>query len=291
MSRSSLLVVAALVGAAHAQPAPSPGPPPGPPPGPAGSPSGPPGETAPRAPEPDLDALINEARAQAPSLETIAIGTLQRARRAVSIGPTVGLFATRAVGAGDLDAALTFGLGLELFDVPVLPDLSTIEALVIERAKAQVKTRLLDGLRGRPVAPFELSAMVRQIYGDVRDELLGLHGVRAKTFERPRITLALEANRLFGADRWLARFRAGIGVWRFTLSAATSYGRICRGGTCDDHAKLFLGPELVLHALVSDQPRASVVDVFLRVDLQTTGRGDPTYDQVVLGARYLLDLL
>ena len=62
-------------------------------------------------------------------------------------------------------------------------------------------------------------------------------------------------------------------------------------GTCDDGVKVFAGPELVAHFLTSKNPRASVVDVFVRADLQTTGRGAETYDQLVLGARYLLDVL
>lgn len=54
--------------------------------------------------------------------------------------------------------------------------------------------------------------------------------------------------------------------------------------------KAFIGPEIVVHALPSKDPRASVIDAFVRADFQANGRGVETYDQLVLGARYLLDV-
>ena len=264
MIRHSLLVLLVLARAARAQPATS---------------------------DADLDAAIARVEAAAPTIKSVARGTLRRARRSISIGPTVGLWGTGLLDTGDLDAALTFGIGIEAFKVPVLPSTETLKALITERAKAQLKDRAKAVFAGRQPDPLELEALAAQVYADVRDEILGLREVRARTMERPRYTLAFEANRLFGAERWLGRTRIGIGVWKLTLGASLAVGRVCRGGTCDDGVKVFAGPELVAHFLTSKNPRASVVDVFVRADLQTTGRGAETYDQLVLGARYLLDVL
>jgi len=259
-----------------------------------------PGATEPPAPtsmhsgdnqvETDLDALIRKAQAEAPTIETVARGTFRRARRALSIGPTVGLWTAAIIDPGDIDAALTIGVGFETFKVPVLPSMETLQDLIVERVKAQMKQRIVDAFKGRQPEPLELDALVKQVYEEVRNEILGFQNVRPKTFERPQFTVGFEANRLFGADRWLGRARVGIGVWKVTLALSAAVGRVCRGGTCDDGVKAFIGPEIVLHALPSKQPRASVIDAFVRADFQANGRGVETYDQLVLGARYLFDV-
>jgi hypothetical protein len=281
MIQQSLLVLVLLTSTAIAQPGTTP---PTEPPAPTGV------QIGHDRVETVLDALIANAQAVAPTIETVARGTLRRARRALSIGPTVGLWTAAIIEPGDIDAALTIGVGFETFKVPVLPSMETIQGLIVERVKAQVKQRIVDTFKDRQAEPLELDALVKQVYEEVRDEILGLKNVRPKTFERPQFTVGLEANRLFGADRWLGRTRVGIGVWKVTLALSAAVGRVCRGGTCDDGVKAFLGPEIVLHALPSKQPRASVFDAFVRADFQANGRGVETYDQLVLGARYLLDV-
>src|SRR3954470_1511455 len=102
-----------------------------------------PGETAPAPPPPpaDNDSMVDQAIARAaaaaPTVEHIAMGALRRARRSVSVGPTVGLSTTAILQPGDVDAALSFGLGLELFDVPVMPSMEAIQELVKERVKTE----------------------------------------------------------------------------------------------------------------------------------------------------------
>ena len=238
----------------------------------------------------DLDALIAKAQAEAPTIETVVRGTFRRGRRALSIGPTVGLWTGMIIGPGDIDAALTIGIGFETFKVPVLPEMETIQDLIVERVKAQLKQRIIETFKARQPARLELEALVKQVYEDVRNEILGLENVRPKIFERPQFTVGFEANRLLGADRWLGRTRVGIGVWNVTLALSAAVGRVCRGSTCDSGVKVFIGPEIVVHALPSKDPRASVIDAFVRADFQANGRGVETYDQLVLGARYLLDV-
>ncbi|HEX8109037.1 MAG TPA: hypothetical protein VF516_14995, partial [Kofleriaceae bacterium] len=123
MIQHSLLVLILLTSTAIAQPGTAP---PAEQPAPAGT---------------DLDALIAKAQAEAPTIETVVRGTFRRARRALSIGPTVGLWTGAIIGPGDIDAALTIGVGFETFKVPVLPEMETIQDLIVERVKAQLKQR------------------------------------------------------------------------------------------------------------------------------------------------------
>ena len=297
MLRHSLVVLAVLTSNAFAQPGATP--PTEPPPQPPQQQPAPPPEAQPPVlvkdehghTNVDLDAAIARAEAAAPTIEGIARGTFNRARRAISIGPTAGLWTAAFIEPGEVDAALTFGIGLETFKVPVFPDMQTIKALINERVKAQLKDRLKAAFKGQTVEPMDLDRMAVEVYTEVRDEILGKKNVRAKTMERPGYTIGFEANRVFGAERWLGRTRVGVGVWKVSLVLSAMFGRVCRGGECDDKIKGWIGPEVVAHFLVSKKPRASVVDVFLRFDIQATGRVDTsTYDQAVLGVRYLLDV-
>jgi hypothetical protein len=282
MIRHSLLVLAILTSVAHAQPGASP----------ANEP--PASEPPPAATNEDslIDAAIAKAHAEAPTIETVARGAFRRARRSISIGPTVGLWSAALIDPGEIDAALTFGIGVEMFKVPVLPTMDTVKELITERVKAKLKDRVKAAFQGRPMEPLAVETLAKEIYSEVRDEILGLENVRPKTMERPRYSIGFEANRVFGAERWLGRTRVGIGIWKFTLGISAAVGRVCRGPTCDDGVKFFSGPEVVLHFLTSKSPRASVVDTFMRFDFQVSGRGTvETYDQLVLGARFLLDLI
>jgi len=238
-----------------------------------------------------LDQLIQKAQEEAPSIETVARGSWRRFRRSISVGPTAGLWSGAIIDPHNVDVALTFGVGFEKFKVPVLPSMDTLQDLIVERIKAQAKDRLKSLLMGRPIEPVELERMVKQVYEDVRKEVLGLENIRGKTMERPAYNVAVEANRLFIAERWLGRVRAGIGIWKFTVGASFAFGRVCRSETCDDGIKIFLGPEVVLHLMTSKDPRASVFDVFFRGDFQANSRGMETYDHATLGVRYLLDII
>lgn len=244
----------------------------------------------------DNDALIDQAvakaQAAAPSIKTYAEGTLRRARRAIAVGPTVGAYGTAFIHPGDVDGALTIGVGLEMFDVPVLPEIDSVQDKIIERAKAQAKARAEQLYQGRKPDPVEVDQLAAQAYADARKEVLAVQATQPKTLEDPSFTLALEADRLLAADRWLGRLRLGVGVSKVTLGLSASFGRACRGDGCNDSVHLFAGPEVSMHILTSKEPRSNVIDGFARFDLQATGRSDgTTYDQIVLGARFLLDAI
>ena len=292
-----MVLLVLLAGHAFAQPGETPPMPP--PEGQQGMPMPPPDGQQPMPPPPPqqsedalIDQAIAKAQAQMPTLVTVAKGTFRRARRAVAIGPTVGLWSAAFIDPGEFDAALSFGLALETFKVPVMPDMETLKALVVERVKAVAKDRIKQAFQGRAVDPIEVDQLVLQVYEDVRKEILGLENVRSKTLERPGYTIAFEANRLFGNERWMGRTRVGIGIWKFTFALSASFGRVCRGDLCNDHIKGYIGPEVVLHVIPSKAPRANVIDGFLRFDWQATGRADmTTYDQLVIGVRYMVDAI
>ncbi|HUS33321.1 MAG TPA: hypothetical protein VMZ53_32685 [Kofleriaceae bacterium] len=303
MIRASIVLLALLAGTAYAQPGatPSGDMPPPPPEQQQPPPYGPQGMPAPMPPDQppppqNDDALIDQAigklQAEMPTIETVARGTFNRARRAVAIGPTVGVWSAAYLTPGEFDAAFSVGLQLQTFKVPIVPDTETIKALIIERLKAVAKDRIKAAFQGRPIDPVSAEQIARQVYADVRAEVLGLANTRAKTLERPGYTVAFEADRRFGAERWLGRTRVGVGIWKLSFSLSASFGRACRGTDCDDRIRGFIGPEVTLHIIPKKNPRANVVDVFLRSDFQATGRAETTtYDQLVLGLRYQIDVI
>jgi hypothetical protein len=307
MIRASIVLLALLAGTAYAQPGATPpsGEMPPPPPPDQQAPPPPDGQGMP-APQPDmrpppqqpaneeviLDQAIARVQSEMPTIMTVAKGTVNRARRAVAIGPSIGVWGASFITPGETDLALSVGLAFQTFKVPIAPDPATIKALVVARLKTMAKDRIKAAFQGRALDPISAEQVVREVYEDVRKEILGLANTRAKTLERPGYTIAFEADRRFGAERWLGRTRVGVGVWKLSLSLSASFGKACRGDGCDDRIRGFIGPELTLHVIPKKNPRANVVDVFLRADFQATGRADTTtYDQLAFGLRYQIDVI
>lgn len=226
----------------------------------------------------DVDAALQRLATNAPVLERIAKGTLKRARRAIAIGPTVGAWAGYLPDPGETETAITFGLGLEVFKIPVLPTPDNLKQIAIERAKAKIAAG------GLPAAGAG-EQFVREVWDDVVKEILGMEDIRGRTMERPRLTLALEANRYLDAEAWATRLRVGIGISRVTLAGSFAVA------FTDPRTSVFTGLELVTHFLLSKQPRSSVVDVFFRADFEVRNRDLANVDTFVLGTRFLLDVL
>jgi hypothetical protein len=223
----------------------------------------------------NIDAVVDQIAASAPDIERIAKNTFRRARRALSVGPTAGLFGGAFLDAEQADAAITFGIGAELFKVPVLPSPESIKALVIERAK--------DKLKSRQLGTGDLRQIVQEAWDEAMRELFGMDGVRYKTMEKPRLSLALEGNRYLDTEVWAVRLRAGIGISKVTLAAsfATAF--------TDPKTSVFTGLEVVTHFLLAKRPRSSVLDVFLRADFEVRNRDVANTDFYGVGVRYLLD--
>lgn len=234
----------------------------------------------------DIGPIVEQVIQQVTSAEakTFVRGTVRRARRAFAIGPTAGGWAAYAPSPELGEQAVTFGLGLEVFKIPVVPDVSTIKALIIERLRAKLVAAIADRFKGVAPPQDELERMAIEIFEEVKAEILDQLNARPKMMERPRFSLAIEANRLFESEAWLARMRLGIGIWRFTLAGSAAIGRPA------DDTVVFLGPELSTHLLLSKGVRTPVVTVFVRGDFEVTNR-EPNTDLVTVGARFLLDII
>jgi len=218
--------------------------------------------------EAELDAAIRRA----------AKATITRARRAIAFGPTAGLWAGRAPSPGVNEEAITFGIALETFKVPILPTGDSTKELVIARAK--------EILRTRAVGQQDVERVAREAWDEAVAEVLGTREREPHTFERPAFNIGLEFNRTFESDAWLPRLRVGLGVWKLTVGASFSVAL----GTGAEKTPVFTGLELVGHAVIRPKARASVVDVFLRGHFELRNR-DTNTDMVVVGVRYLLDLI
>ena len=229
------------------------------------------------------DALFERLESASPVLQDIAKGALRRARRKVSIGPTVGVFGGYADG---LDAAVSFGLGVETFKIPVMPSMENLKAILKERAKAKLKQAVIDSIKGQPLDQTQFEQLAAEAWNEAIKEVLGMENIRAKTMERPSMSVGLEGNYYFDAGVPGVRLRFGVGVWKLTLAGAATWL------FTDPAGNAYLAPEIVAHFLTSKGPRASVLDVFVRADFEVRNRGEAhSSDIFVVGARYLLDVL
>ena len=263
--RHALLILAfAFAGVASAQPGAEP--PPGPPPVDA--------QIEARV-QFNPEAAIERIAVNSPLIERIAKGTFKRARRAISIGPTVGAFAGYFPDAEQADYAITFGLGIEVFKIPVLPGPELIKDVAIQRAK--------ERLRSASPQATNLDQLAQQIWDDTVKEVLGMENIRGKRLEKPRLTVALEVDRLVDSEVWMTRFRAGLGISKVTLAGTAAVA------FTDPETSIYTGLELVLHVMMSKHPRSSVADVFVRADFEVRHRDLANADFYGIGVRYLVD--
>jgi hypothetical protein len=234
-----------------------------------------------------LALLEGAAAAQRVTAREIVRGTVNRARRAVAFGPSVGalpLLATAGADDTGFDVALTFGLGLYLFAIPVVPSVELIQDVVRARVEAKLRERLQAALaRGEKPTEEELAAWGREIYQGVKAEVLGRMNARARTVERPRLALDLEGQYLLGAGYWETRLTLGLGVKRLTIGPTAAL-RLW------DATGFALGGEVACRLLPGRRPRSPVIDLFLRMDFEVADRA-ARGDEAALGLRLLLDLV
>ena len=97
-----------------------------------------------------------DADAFAKVAQDIAVGSLQRARQAIAIGPFVGAF----VGAseGESISGISFGLGLFTFDRPSILQLRQI---VEEKLRARVKEHIAAVIASGGAAPDERDVLAK----------------------------------------------------------------------------------------------------------------------------------
>lgn len=212
-------------------------------------------------------------------------GAAQRARRAIALGPAAGIGGAYETSASEADAPISFGLALRLFKVRVVPTPAEIQAMIEQRVKARTAERLKAmAVHGQPPPDAaELERIGREIFQEVKAEILGEQGRPARTLEKPRLAVTLEGARLLRADAWQVRAVAALGIWKVTLGPAIT-GHL---GAADG---LLLGGELGVHLTPWKGVRSPVVDLYLRAELGVTDAVSEA-DLITLGTRFVLDLI
>jgi len=211
-----------------------------------------------------------------PSLEAILSGVVARTRRAIAFGPTVGSAIVYAPSPSSGEGDFSFGLELNTFKVPIVPSVETLKQMIQERFQARVKERLVHLQR-----PDE--HLIRQVYEDVKNEVLGELNVRPHVWEDPQLSLHLEGDYLFRADTWQVRAILGAGVSKITIGPVLTF----HAGVAKD---LLLGGEVAAHFLPTDGPRSPVIDVFLRLEFPTI-ETDRNAALLLIGGRLQLDII
>jgi hypothetical protein len=232
-----------------------------------------------------LVVLIPVARADDDQRERFIRGAVQRARRSVSIGPTLGTFGALVTQGNEGEAGLSFGVGLYTYKIPVVPTPDELRAMIQSRVQAKVADRVKDMIAHGQPAPDqdELARMGREVFEEVKEEILSARSRPPRLVEKPRFVFDLEGVYLFRAKDGQLRTTLGIGVWKLSigLTAVLHFG---------DGVAVYLGPELDLRLLPGKGPRSPVVDLFLRADFAASDR-DTRGDLLTGGVRILLDLI
>lgn len=232
----------------------------------------------------DVQAAVGALRPEITAFaKKVALATVSRARRMVAVGPLVGAAPSYLVTSDSdqlqLDFTSSFGLGLYLWAVPLLPSSQWIVDAVKDRVKERIKETILHG--GPPPGRDDLEQLVQEVWAELKAQLL--EGARGRLAEKPIGKLVFEASYLARNGAWEARTTAGVGVKFITVG-------ITFAGTFRDHKAASLGPELAFHLTLGKGPRSHVVDLFARVDIYVNNR-EYFGEQVALGARFMLDLI
>jgi hypothetical protein len=212
----------------------------------------------------------------------IARIVVRSVRRAVALGPTLGGFSTYGPSHEGVDAGISFGLELELFESNI-PTTEDITEIAKQKAKEKLVRVIAERFAGQPIDAETRKRLLRELAEEIKAEVIAQLRARPSVLEQPRFSLPIEASYLFRSADWLARFGVAIGVGPVSIGPTFSV----RFG---DNTVARLGAEAAIHLLPSPSPRSPVLDVFLRGDFELHKR-DTNEDQVVLGVRVLLDLI
>jgi hypothetical protein len=187
-----------------------------------------------------------------------ADAAIQRTRRSLALGPTVGVAGAYAIGPDRADAPVTFGLAFRKFKIPWMPERDDVVKSIRDRGVVETGKDVLGQLTGRRPRP-------------------------PKTLEKPSMAITVEGARFLDSGDWQVRAAVGIGISKITIGPALS-------GHIGDADGLLVGGELGLHLTPWKGVRSPVVDVYLRGELGVTSQLDDT-DIVSLGTRFLYDLI
>ncbi|MCS6898285.1 MAG: hypothetical protein RMJ98_00700 [Myxococcales bacterium] len=215
------------------------------------------------------------------TLKRIASENLRRIRRGVAFGPHLGASGNYLAVPNQMDGGVSFGLGLYLFNIPTTFDLRD---LVIHRARHEITARvkqLTD--EGRPPSGAELESLIRAVYREALDEILGKNRREDKTLERPRFGFIVEGQRLFRSEAWQVRFVPSLGISFLSIGPTLTLHTGAR-------TTGLLGGELSVRLLPEGGPRSRVIEIFGRAEL-SLGHKDTVGTHAGGGVRLLFDLL
>jgi len=240
----------------------------------------------------NYDELLARAQAASPTIEKVVRGAFRRARRAISVGPTVGLWGGPVLAQGEQEGAFTFGIGVETFKIPIVPSFETLKQLVMDRAKAKLIDQVVARFQGQQPDPVTLEQFAKEVWEEAVKEVLDIQNLYPHRVERPALHFGLEVNRMFNLGSWAPRARFGFGFKKVSLGATLAFplGGDAGMENLYPNRPVYLGFEVIVHIMMSRGPRSSVADVFVRADLEMRNR-DTNTDALVIGVRYLLDLL
>jgi hypothetical protein len=223
------------------------------------------------------------ARAGGDEVKKAAKTALVRARRMISLGPTVGGAFIVAPDGGHVDGAVSLGLSVIKFKDDLF-DVGSWQERIQERVKEKLQKRLLElALDPATVDPETMKKIGAEVLEEVKAEILAEFEARPKINPKPSFLLGLEVARQLDSTAWQIRLGFGIGVGpiAFGPSAVVHIG---------DDSAVALGPEIDYHLLLGKGPRPLTLQIFLRYDF-FLGNRDVLPDQASLGLRVLPDIL
>lgn len=222
---------------------------------------------------------------EAAAARKVAVGTLDRTRRAIAIGPHVGGLGGASLD-GDAVSGVSFGLALYTFDIPSALDLQELVAARV-RARVQARVKEIVAAGGAPPTPAELATMAREVAAEVVAEVSG--PIHRRTLETPRFGLTLEGLVYHGNGFEPAGggFGARVGVSKGVkkVSVGLSATVVRAGGD----TRALLGAEVGVRLTPIGLARTPVAELYVRGDVGFDEGDHPV--MIVGGGRLLLDLL
>ncbi len=213
--------------------------------------------------------------------------TLDRARRAVSIGPEVGGGMVVAPKPGEADGLVSFGLSVHLYDQEIF-DLDAFTEELTQWVEEKVKKQLEElGPRAAQLTTEELKKLKDDALAEAKSELVVAlkqgFAAHPKLMPDPMFVGGLEGAYLPRSGNWQVRGNFGMGLGPVTIGPTLVLHLA-------DHTGFAIGPELGLNLLVGDGPRPLGLEFFLRYDVFVNNR-DVLPDQGTFGVRIMLDVI
>jgi hypothetical protein len=220
------------------------------------------------------------------SLRLIAEATrrgFRRFRRSVTLGPTASVGPSVPLdGDASTRTYVSGGLGLLVYDIPVLPTPDDLRSMALAMVKDAVEVQVrAAAARGEVMSEQEVRRLAAEAWQRLKDRLL--LGMTPRHLETPKLVATGEVGHLVGIRAWDVRAMLGLGVGPVFVSVGASL-------LFDRDFALVIPAEVSVPVLLTDGLNSPVVQVFVRGEMPVTG-GEDELRRVVIGARVALDVL